>query len=76
MVRAGYLERGAAGDGGLRGKEAFVPVSWDEALDLAAGALKKVINEYGNEAVFGGSYGWASAGRFHHAQSQYTAFSG
>ncbi len=74
MVRAGYLERGAAGDGGLRGKEAFVPVSWDEALDLAAGALKKVINEYGNEAVFGGSYGWASAGRFHHAQSQIHRF--
>jgi biotin/methionine sulfoxide reductase len=25
---------------------------------------------HGNEAIFGGSYGWASAGRFHHAQSQ------
>ena len=25
-------------------------------------------------AVFGGSYGWASAGRFHHAQSQLHRF--
>lgn len=74
MVRAGYLERGAAGDGSLRGKEPFVPVSWDQALDIAADALKRVIEEYGNEAIFGGSYGWASAGRFHHAQSQIHRF--
>ena len=30
--------------------------------------------EHGNEAIFGGSYGWASAGRFHHAQSQLHRF--
>lgn len=29
---------------------------------------------FGNEAIFGGSYGWASAGRFHHAQSQLKRF--
>ena len=29
---------------------------------------------HGNEAIFGGSYGWASAGRFHHAQSQLHRF--
>jgi len=29
---------------------------------------------HGNEAIFGGSYGWASAGRFHHAQSQIHRF--
>ncbi len=28
----------------------------------------------GNEAIYGGSYGWASAGRFHHAQSQLHRF--
>ena len=28
----------------------------------------------GPEAVFGGSYGWSSAGRFHHAQSQVHRF--
>ena len=31
-------------------------------------------DEYGNEAIFGGSYGWASAGRFHHSQSQLRRF--
>ena len=29
---------------------------------------------HGGEAVYGGSYGWASAGRFHHAQSQLHRF--
>ncbi len=29
---------------------------------------------HGNEAIFGGSYGWASAGRFHHSQSQLHRF--
>ncbi|MEC8822308.1 MAG: molybdopterin-dependent oxidoreductase, partial [Pseudomonadota bacterium] len=30
--------------------------------------------EHGNTAIFAGSYGWASAGRFHHAQSQLHRF--
>ncbi len=34
------------------------------------GELRRVIGAHGNEAIFGGSYGWSSAGRFHHAQSQ------
>ncbi len=29
---------------------------------------------HGNQAIFGGSYGWASAGRFHHAQSHLKRF--
>ena len=47
---------------------------WDEALELAAGELRRVKDNYGNRAIFAGSYGWASAGRFHHAQSQLHRF--
>ena len=36
-VRKSYLEGKDAGD--LRGKEEFVRVSWDDALDLAANAI-------------------------------------
>ncbi len=57
-----------------RGAEPFVDVPWDEALELAAGELKRVKDNYGNKAIFAGSYGWASAGRFHHAQSQLHRF--
>ena len=74
MVRAGYLAKREASDGRARGREPFVPVPWDEALDLAASALDRVRERHGNEAIYGGSYGWSSAGRFHHAQSQVHRF--
>ena len=73
-TRAGYLKRPGRSDGTKRGVEPFVAVPWDEALDIAAAALRRVVAEHGNEAIFGGSYGWASAGRFHHSQSQLHRF--
>lgn len=72
-VRQGWLRHGAASRGG-RGDEPFVELPWDEALDLAAGALRDIYATHGPAAVYGGSYGWASAGRFHHAQSQLHRF--
>ena len=74
MVRKGYLQDGRSSDGSQRGKEPFVPVSWDTALELAATAIREIRDDYSNEAIYGGSYGWASAGRFHHAQSQIHRF--
>jgi biotin/methionine sulfoxide reductase len=74
MVRKSWLENGPGPAGGLRGGESFVEVGWPEALDLAAGELARVKREHGNEAIYGGSYGWGSAGRFHHAQSQVHRF--
>ena len=73
-VRRSCLEHGMGAAPELRGLEPFVEVDWDTALDLAAGALRSTIAEHGNRAVFGGSYGWGSAGRFHHAQSQIHRF--
>ncbi len=72
MVRQGYL-RDCSQSGG-RGREPFVPVDWDTALDLTADALKHAIESAGNASIYGGSYGWASAGRFHHAQGQLKRF--
>jgi biotin/methionine sulfoxide reductase len=73
-VRRGYLDKQWKSNGSKRGIDPFVAVPWDEALDLAAEALKRTVTEYGNESIFGGSYGWASAGRFHHSQSQLHRF--
>ena len=70
-VRRGWLERR---DRRSRGVDEFVDVPWDEALDLAADELARVAREHGNTSIFAGSYGWASAGRFHHAQSQLHRF--
>jgi len=74
MVRRSYLEGGPDADRTGRGREPFVAVSWDRALDLAAAELDRVRKQHGNSAIFGGSYGWASAGRFHHAQSHVHRF--
>ena len=73
MVRAGWLRDGAASRD-LRGRDAFVPVSWDDATRLVAREIARIRKAHGNQAIFGGSYGWASAGRFHHAQSQLHRF--
>jgi biotin/methionine sulfoxide reductase len=72
-VRRGWLENGP-GPSDQRGHDPFIEVGWDQALDLVAGELVRVRAARGNEAIFGGSYGWASAGRFHHAQSQLHRF--
>lgn len=66
VVRKGWLakDRGAA-----RGEDEFVAVPWDEALDMAAGEIGRVCRQYGNAALFAGSYGWSSAGRVHHART-------
>ena len=73
-VRESYLKQPTAHTGAARGQEPFVQVPWDEALDLAASALERIRRKHGNAAIYGGSYGWSSAGRFHHAQSQIHRF--
>jgi len=72
-VRRGWLRDGP-GPSADRGADEFVAVSWDELVELLAGELRRVVDEHGNEAIYGGSYGWSSAGRFHHAQSQVHRF--
>lgn len=73
MIRRGWLERGPGPDE-ARGRDEFVAVSWEEALDRLGAELARVRDAHGPGAIFGGSYGWASAGRFHHAQSQIHRF--
>ena len=70
-VRKGWLEKQSTN---TRGNDEYVPISWEDATDLAAKELIRIKNDFGNETIFGGSYGWASAGRFHHSQSQLHRF--
>ncbi|MEM7347800.1 MAG: molybdopterin-dependent oxidoreductase [Chloroflexota bacterium] len=65
MVRAGYLESSYNSDRTQRGREPFVAISWEDALDLVAKELKRVIERHGNSAIFAGAYGWASSGTLH-----------
>jgi biotin/methionine sulfoxide reductase len=68
------IARPAIRDGWREGKrrtgaDTFHEVSWDEALDTVARELKRVRETYGHASILGGSYGWSSAGRVHHARS-------
>lgn len=72
-IRRGWLERGPGADN-MRGRDEYVQVSWDQALDLLSRELLRLRDAYGPSTIFGGSYGWSSAGRFHHAQSQVHRF--
>lgn len=69
MVREGWLRHREQSDRRGRGQERFVPVGWDEALDLVAGEIARVAGQHGNESIFAGSYGWTSCGRLHHSSS-------
>jgi len=78
-IRRGWLDTVAKGkphpENG-RGSDVFVNVPWDEALDMAASELERVRTTFGNAAIFGGSYGWSSAGRLHHARTLVHRFMG
>jgi biotin/methionine sulfoxide reductase len=73
-IRESWFRGGPGSNPERRGQEPFVEVEWDVALDLVAAELNRIRTQYGNQAIFGGSYGWASAGRFHHALSQIHRF--
>ncbi|MGB1310081.1 MAG: molybdopterin-dependent oxidoreductase, partial [Leucothrix sp.] len=74
MVRASWLQSGPGSHNQQRGVDPFVSVSWETAERLVADELNRVRHTFGNNAIYAGSYGWASAGRFHHAQSQVHRF--
>ncbi|MFT5894057.1 MAG: biotin/methionine sulfoxide reductase, partial [bacterium] len=74
MVRKSWYQHGPGAATDKRGHDSFIKISWDEAYDLVARELERVRKHHSNESIYGGSYGWASAGRFHHAQSQLHRF--
>ena len=75
-VRESFLRNPSKPSGSQRGREAMVPVSWEQALDLIAQTIDRTRSQHGNEAIYGGSYGWASAGRLHHSPSLLKRFLG
>ncbi|OCL86873.1 Dimethyl sulfoxide/trimethylamine N-oxide reductase precursor [Aliarcobacter thereius] len=63
VVRKSYLEGKVKGN--LRGKEEFVRVSWEKALDLVADSIRKAQEKGGNESLYNASYGgWSHPGAF------------
>ncbi len=65
MVRKGWLDNGPQSSATPRGDDAFVPVSWNKALDLVAAEINRVRDTHGSSSIYAGSYGWGSAGMMH-----------
>ncbi len=73
-IRKGWLESTSKKPDSKRGIDEFIEVSWEDAFEIVGNEIKRIISVYGNESIYAGSYGWASAGRFHHAQSHLRRF--
>ena len=74
-IRKGWLEGTPENRAGhLRGNDEFIELPWDESLDITAAEIDRVRKVHGNGSIFGGSYGWSSAGTFHHARLQLWRF--
>ena len=70
MVRKSWLNSGFGANTENRGADPFLAIGWDQAINLVVAELNRVQKCFGNKAIFGGSYGWSSAGRFHHVKTQ------
>ncbi|WP_319496137.1 trimethylamine-N-oxide reductase TorA [uncultured Cohaesibacter sp.] len=69
MVRRAWLEKGPGANPETRGTGDFVRVSWDKALELVAGEIKRVQEEIGPWGIYTGTYGWQSNGRVSNGQN-------
>ena len=69
MVRRAWLEQGPGADPDGRGDGDFVRVSWDKAIELVAGEITRVREQHGQQAIYGGSYGWKSPGKLHNCKT-------
>ncbi len=52
-IRRGFLNNEPLNAENARGKDSFIEVGWDTALDLISDKLQHTIKHYGNESIFG-----------------------
>jgi anaerobic dimethyl sulfoxide reductase subunit A len=62
MKRAHWAPGG--GDKSLRGKDEWVRISWDEALDIVTSEIKRISEKYGPESIMWGTNALAAAGGY------------
>lgn len=62
MLRKNWAPGG--GDKSLRGKDEWVRISWDEALDIVASEIKRIGDTYGYNSILWGTSAVAAAGGY------------
>ncbi|SON49878.1 molybdopterin guanine dinucleotide-containing S/N-oxide reductase [Vibrio tapetis] len=68
MIRKGFLANPSKPEG-VRGKDEYVQISWDDAYKLIHEQHSRIRKENTPDAIFAGSYGWRSSGVLHKAQT-------
>ena len=74
MIRRGWLERGPGPDRSARPRRIRARSRGPKRSTSSPRNCDGSTPRMGRAAIFGGSYGWASAGRFHDAQHQIHRF--
>ncbi|AWK89419.1 trimethylamine-N-oxide reductase TorA [Azospirillum sp. CFH 70021] len=68
-IRRGFLEKRGKADPSLRGRDEWVRVSWEQALDIVASEIQRVRTEHGGSSILAGLYGWKSVGLLHNSRN-------
>ncbi len=61
MIRKNWEPGGGKKE--LRGRDEWVRISWDEALDIAASEIKRISEKYGHAAIFDATHSASDIGR-------------
>ena len=69
MVRQSWLENGPGSRPDLRGRDRWVKVSWNKAIELVSDQIRRLQKEHGPSAIYAGSYGWKSTGMLHNCRA-------
>nr|WP_314424148.1 trimethylamine-N-oxide reductase TorA [uncultured Erwinia sp.] len=69
VVRKSWLEHGPGSRTDLRGRDEWVKVSWDKAIQLVSDEIRRLQSEYGPSSIYAGSCGWKSTGMLHNCRA-------
>ena len=68
MVRRSYLEK-KVNHRELRGRDEWVEISYEKAIELVSKELKRVREQKGANGIYGGSYWWKFSGNLHNSRT-------
>lgn len=69
VVRKSWLENGPGSRNDLRGRDEWVKVSWEKAIQLVSDEIRRLQSTCGPSSIYAGSCGWKSTGMLHNCRA-------
>ncbi len=69
VVRKSWLEKGPGSRNDLRGRDEWVKVSWEKAIQLVSDEIRRLQLTFGPSSIYAGSCGWKSTGMLHNCRA-------